>query len=231
MTKKKAEIAPAVALKSSLLQKIRDGIVSQKYLPGTRLNETSLAREFKVSRNPVREALVQLEEHGLVISQPRRGMFVNSLSEVETQQINSIRLVMEAEALKLCRAQISSKMTSHLNTLLAAMDRWQSGSQFEAAELDLEFHRAIWRYSGNRYLERTLNSISPVLFAHRALDGITDERLRWLLSHHRSLLDVIEGKSPDTPEEAMLAHLRMGYKDPDRFSNSALEHQSALEPG
>ncbi len=216
--------------KSSLVEKIRDGIVSQKYKAGARLNEASLSREFSVSRIQVREALMQLEEHGLAVSQPRRGMFVNNLSEVDTQQINSVRLVLEAEALKLCRARISAEMTRTLNGLVTAMEKWQSGSPLEAAELDLKFHRAIWYFGGNRYLEKALNTLSPILFAHRALDGISDDRMRWILNHHRSLLNVIEGSSPESPEEAILAHLRAGYKDPDRFSSMALENRAAADP-
>lgn len=227
MSKAKPETSSSAALKSQLVEKIRDGIVTRKYKPGDRLNETSLAREFNVSRIPVREALMQLEEHGLVVNQPRRGMFVNSLDDVDTQQINGVRLVLEAEALKLCRAQITGEMVRSLGGLLVKMEEWGGGSQLEAAELDLAFHRAIWHYSGNSYLEKTLNSLSPLLFAHRALDGISDERLRWILNHHRLLLDVIEGVSQDTPEEAILAHLRTGYKDPERFSSLALESQPA----
>lgn len=216
----------SATLKSSLVEKIRDGIVTQKYKAGDRLNETSLAREFNVSRIPVREALMTLQEHGLVMNQPRRGMFVNSLSELDTQQINGVRLVLEAEALKLCRAQITSEMVRHLGRLVTKMEKWQSGPQLEAADLDLEFHRAIWRYSGNSYLEKTLNSLSPVLFAHRALDGVSDEHLRWILGHHRLLLNVIEGNSQDSPEEAILAHLRRGYKNPERFSSLGLEKEA-----
>lgn len=227
MAKAKSKSVSAVELKSLLVEKIRDGIISRKYKAGARLNETSLAREFNVSRIPIREALMQLEERGLAVSQPRRGMFVNSLNEVDTQQINSVRLVLEAEALKLCRALISAEMMRNLNSMVTAMEQWQSGTQLEAAELDLEFHRAIWNYSGNRYLEKTLNTLSPILFAHRALDGISDDRLRWILSHHRLLLNVIEGVSPESPEEAILAHLRVGYKDPGRFSSMALEKPSA----
>lgn len=230
MNEAKSKNTTPAEFKSSLVEKIRDGIVSQKYKAGARLNEASLSREFSVSRIQVREALMQLEEHGLAVSQPRRGMFVNNLSEVDTQQINSVRLVLEAEALKLCRARISAEMTRSLNGLVTAMEKWQSGSPLEAAELDLKFHRAIWYFGGNRYLEKALNTLAPILFAHRALDGISDDRMRWILNHHRSLLNVIEGSSPESPEEAILAHLRAGYKDPDRFSSMALENRAAADP-
>jgi hypothetical protein len=51
--------------------------------------------------------------------------------------------------------------------------------------------------------------------------------LRWILSHHRLLLNVIEGVSPESPEEAILARLRAGQKDPERFSSLALSDRTA----
>src|ERR1700748_1490889 len=98
-----AEI-PSTTLKAYLVEKIKDGIITGKYKPGDRLNETLLARQFNVSRIPVREALMQLQEQGLAMNHPRRGMFVNSLSEEDTQRINSLRIILESEAIKLCRA-------------------------------------------------------------------------------------------------------------------------------
>src|ERR1700748_2376513 len=102
-----AEI-PSTTLKGHLLTRLREGIINGKFRPGDRLNESKLARQYGVSRIPVRDALMQLQEQGLVMNHPRRGMFVNSLSEEDTQRINSLRIILEAEAIKLCRAQFSS---------------------------------------------------------------------------------------------------------------------------
>src|SRR3954449_2778545 len=87
-------------LKSHIFNGIREAIVSGRYRPGDRLNESQIAREFGISRIPVREALMQLQEHGLVMNHERRGMFVTRLSEEDVQRINSLRVVLEAEALK-----------------------------------------------------------------------------------------------------------------------------------
>lgn len=211
----------STVLKAYLVEKLRDAIVSRKFKPGDRLNETSLASYYNVSRVAVREALMQLQLQGLVMNHPRRGMFVNSLSDTDAQKINSLRIPLEAEALRLCQTRVTKPMVKHLGSLISQMEKWESGSQLESAELDLQFHRAVWSYSGNNYLAKTLNSFVPILFAHRALDGISDERLRWNLRHHRSLLEVIEGKSKQSPEEAILTHLQMGYSEPERFSTFA----------
>lgn len=213
---------PSTTLKGHIVALIRDDITRGKYRPGERLNESKLARQYGVSRIPVREALVQLQEQGLVMNHPRRGMFVNSLGEEDTQEINSIRIVLEAEAMKLCRAHFTSEMNVNLTRIVEIMERWKGGSELDAAALDLEFHRTLWSYSGNPYLARTLDSLVRVVLAHHALDSTAHDMVRWSLNHHRVLLEVVQGESRVTPEEAIVTHLRLCYSNPERFSSFGL---------
>jgi len=203
---------PSSVLNAYLIEKLRDAIITRKLLPGDRLNETTLSSRYNVSRVAMRAALMQLQLQGLVMNHPRRGMFVNSLSDEEVHKINGLRVPLEAEALRLCRAKLNKAMSKHLGSLVSQMEKWDSKSPFEAAELDLQFHRAVWQYSGNAYLARALNSFVPIVFAHRSLDESNDESLHWTLAHHRSLLDLIEGKSNESPEDAMVFHLKIGYE-------------------
>ncbi len=216
------EELPSATLKTDLVARLREDIIGAKYRPGERLNESKLARQYGVSRIPVREALMQLQEQGLVMNHPRRGMFVNSLTEEDAQRINSLRIVLEAEALKLCRAQFTSEMDANLTRIVEKMEGWEKGSELDAATLDLEFHRAVWQHTGNPYLVRTLDSLVPVLLVHHALDGIAQDLVRWRLNHHRELLEVVQGNSKLTPEEAIVVHLQMAYTSPEKFSSFGL---------
>src|ERR1700710_376271 len=74
-----SEITSSV-LKAYLVEKLRDAIISRKLGAGDRLNETTLASRYNVSRVAMREALMKLKMQGLVMNHPRRGMFVNSLT-------------------------------------------------------------------------------------------------------------------------------------------------------
>lgn len=212
-----AEGAPTT-LKSFVVQKLREAILSGRYKPGDRLNESQLAREFDISRIPIREALIQLQEYGLVMNHERRGMFVTLLSEEDVQRINSLRIILEAEALKLARANMTPETAAELTALVERMEAWD-GSLFDAAALDLEFHRAVWRASGNPYLAKILDSLATSLFAHKALEHVSYEIRRWRINHHRELLDLVLGKSNLDAQAAMLTHLRMGYDRPERFSS------------
>jgi DNA-binding GntR family transcriptional regulator len=209
-------------LKSHIFHRLRDAIVSGRYRPGDRLNESQLAREFGISRIPVREALMQLQEHGLVMNHERRGMFVTQLSEEDAQRINSLRVVLEAEALKLCRLRISKRDASRLNDIMTRMEAWTERTEMDAAALDLEFHRTLWEAAGNPYLTKTLDSLVTSLFAHKALEYVSADLKRWSLHHHRALLDVALGNSNIEPEAAIVIHLRTAYNEPERFSSFGL---------
>ena len=205
-------------LKVHLVQKLRDAILAGKYKPGERLNESLIAREFEISRIPVREALIQLQESGLVMNLERRGMFVTQLSTEDVQKINSVRIILETEALKLARAHMTPEIAAKLTSLVDQMDEWQ-GSLPEAAALDFRFHRTIWEAAGNSYLLKTLSPLTTVLFAYETLEHVSHEIRRWRLSHHRALLQVALNRSDEEPQHAMLMHLRMSYADPERYSS------------
>lgn len=215
---KPAPAAPAT-LKAYVYARVRDAIVSGRYKPGSRLNESQLARDFNISRIPIREALMQLQEHGLVMNHERRGMFVTELSEEDVQRINSVRIVLEAEAMRLARSRMTRKVAAQLTRLVENMEALDGGSEMESAALDLEFHRTIWSVAGNPYLSKTLDSLSTILFAHTALKNASAETLRWRLNHHRDLLDVALGTSDTPPEQALIDHLSVYYNEPGRFSS------------
>jgi DNA-binding GntR family transcriptional regulator len=206
-------------LKSHIFNRLRGAIVSGHYRPGERLNESQIAREFGISRIPVREALMQLQEYGLVMNQERRGMFVTQLSEEDVQRINSLRVVLEAEALKLCRLKISKKDATRLTDIVARMEIWSERNEMDAAALDLEFHRTLWEAAGNPYLTKALDSLVTSLFAHKALEYVSADLKRWSLHHHRALLDVALGNSNIEPEAAIIIHMRTAYNEPERFSS------------
>ncbi len=213
------ESAPST-LRAYVFRKLRAQILAGEIRPGERLNESQIARDLSVSRIPVREALSQLHEQGLVMNQERRGMFVVQLSNDEVQQINSLRLLIEAEAMRLAHARMTPEIQAELTSLVEQMEAWD-GPLIEAAALDLKFHAVIWRASGNPHIKRTLGTLTTSLFAHKALEHVSQEIRRWRLNHHRALLDyVIDGVGD--PQLALLTHLRMAYNEPERFSSLAV---------
>jgi DNA-binding GntR family transcriptional regulator len=208
---------PPPTLRAHVVKMLSAGILSGKYKPGDRLNESQIARELNISRIPVREALSQLQEQGLVQNRERRGMFVTNIGPEEVLQLSSLRTILETEALRLALARMTPEILAALEKLIAQMDAW-NGTLLEAAGLDLEFHRTLWKASGNPYLERALNTVMIPLFAHMALEHVTKDVSRWRMGHHRVLVDAMIGRSGDDPQEMLLTHMRMAHAEPERNS-------------
>ena len=149
-------------------------------------------------------------------------MFVVMLSEGDVQRINSVRIVLEAEAIKLCRMHLTPAIRKRLVALVDKMERTTTESDLDASKLDLEFHQTIWAASGNAFLEKLLNPLVMILFSHQALAYMTSPGSQhWPLRHHRDLLDVILSKSRQNPEAAVIKHLSHRYTAPERYSSLA----------
>ena len=210
---------PPTTLRAHVVQRLREDILSGRYKPGDRLNESSIAREFQMSRIPVREALFELREVGLVMSRERRGMFVTSLSEEEIQQINAVRIILEAEAFRLAKNRITPRVATTLKTLVDKMESTSCGVS-EAAALDLEFHRTIWGAADNEYLTNLLEPLAALSFSHNILERLGATDREWTLNHHRVLLDVVLDTRSHDVEAELKKHLRAAY-DKDAASSQA----------
>jgi DNA-binding GntR family transcriptional regulator len=217
------EQVKTVTLRENITAQLVEAILSGRLKPGDRLNESELSRQLQVSRAPIREALQRLQEQGLVVNEPRRGMFVISLSDEELQKINSLRLVLEIEALELCRRNLQPAGRKKLSALLARMEPDRSKPAIETAQLDLEFHRAIWSQAGNEYLVKTLNGLTAPLFAYATLIRPQRQRLRVVLESHLPLMEFVEGRSPEPAGPVMAAHLSLRWDNPARYSSYALK--------
>jgi DNA-binding GntR family transcriptional regulator len=225
--RKPAQFSPmsVSTLKENIAQVITEAIFSGKLQPGVRLNESQLARDLQVSRAPIREALQHLQEQGLVMNSPRRGMFVVLLEDEDISKINSVRLILEAESFRLARTHLTKIEEAKLLQLLERLEKSESASPAVRARYDFDFHRAIWKLSGNDYLERTLHGLTAPLFAHSVLRIIKSEKVRHIIHSHRPLMAFLQGRSKQEAEELIADHLRVPWLRPDRFSSLAAERE------
>jgi DNA-binding GntR family transcriptional regulator len=215
-------------LNDRVVQVVRDAILTGKLRPGTRLNETRLARELRMSRIPLREALQRLEEQGLLVTMPRKGRYVVSLTDEEVQKINSVRLVLEVEALTLCRSRIDRSQEAELASLVYKWeDNIDTMNASDGAALDSSIHQAIWSFTGNEYILKTLTSLTLPLFAHRVIRKLNVELQQWGHNSHIPLLEFVQNKSTATARDVMLKHLQFGWESPDRYSSGYVEEHSS----
>lgn len=217
-------------LKERSISLLSDAILSGRLKPGERLNESHLAQELQVSRAPIREALQRLQEQGLVVSVPRRGMFVVSLEPDDVQKINSLRVILEAEALRLAQRHTTQQASQQLKKMVDELERMDGEPANQQTTSDIAFHHAIWRLSGNHYLEKILHDLTAPLLAHAMLQNMRKDKRRAVLLSHRPLLDFVLGASRQSAEEIMIAHLSLPWEDPARFSSFGRKSSRVRDP-
>jgi DNA-binding GntR family transcriptional regulator len=106
-------------LRAHVVKMLSADILSGKYKPGDWLNESQIARELNITRNPVREARSQLQEQGLLQNRERGAMFVTNIGPEEVLQISSLRIILETETLRLAKAHMTPPILIQLKKLIA----------------------------------------------------------------------------------------------------------------
>ncbi len=197
-------------VRGSLTDQVGDEIarmISTRALePGARVKQVELAEQLGTSRVPVREALRELGERGLVDYHPRRGYRVSSLSLKSAEDIFSTRLALERLVAELLVARADLSATSTVAALLDRMavavhDRDVSG----VIEVDLGFHRGLAALADNKILDKVYRLVTERVRPALAL-MVPDELHDELVDQHRRILTAITDRDLAEAEAALRAH-------------------------
>jgi GntR family transcriptional regulator, rspAB operon transcriptional repressor len=169
------QLAPLTEKPESLTQLVyqalRDAIISKRLPPGERVSEASLARQLRVSKTPVREALLRLQAIGLIEADGARGGRIVRPSAELIRNIYEVRGSLESLAARLAAARASPAQRSQLRQLAAA-------SFTSAREQDIDgfrhhdeaFHDVLADASANPYLARLIDNAYTLTAAARQRD-------------------------------------------------------------
>ncbi|WP_026620564.1 DNA-binding GntR family transcriptional regulator (plasmid) [Ensifer sp. WSM1721] len=154
------DLSPPKNVQTSIDEAVVSGILSARIRPGTRLSENEVARLFNVSRTRVREAMMRLEQRGIVKVSPRRGWFVVEPSAEEAVSVYAARRVVEAGLLRSMERLTEAgrdKLHAHLAEEKAAI---AAGDRQRLTCLMGDFHIRIAELSGNFILVEILRDLT-----------------------------------------------------------------------
>ncbi|MFO1151892.1 MAG: GntR family transcriptional regulator [Alsobacter sp.] len=176
--------------------------------PETALTELGIAHEIGCSQGTVREALLRLQEDGLVVKSRGRGTVVTRLTAEEAQEMLVLRSTIETRGALRSAGRFDPALRSRLAEIRAAMDGAASaGDEYELIELDREFHLAIFRASGLDALEQILARC--IMHSHRNKLWAPGHRrpLAETAARHDVLLDLIQAGDGPGLAEALRRHI------------------------
>lgn len=208
-------LPPKRTLTEDVIEQLRNAIFRGYFAPGQRLSEEQLARSLKVSRGPIREALVRLEREGLISSQANRRTIVAQLSRRDLEEVYTIRLALERLAVQYAvhYAQPKDLEALEANTQQLEDAVARGITEHEAAALDIGFHDLIYRAAGHEHvLHAWLNIRSQVyLFLLSRNLANPDFRDRVISRGHREILDALKQRDEERAVQFIEEHLRAGY--------------------
>lgn len=183
------QIAPT-SLRQRVLDMLREAIITGQFQPGDRLVEEDLCQRMNISRGPLREALRQLEQEGLVVSFPYRATEVIGVSEEEVRDVLvPIRLTLERFAFRHALPLLQESDFAELEQLVQAMR--QAGEANDLArvvETDMMFHELVFRRSNQPHCLQIWRTISPRVRAYFYRCGPRHQALTDIADEHRELI-------------------------------------------
>ncbi len=141
------------SLRELALEHLRNSIIDGSLKMGQILSERKISEELGVSKSPVREALAQLRDEGLVSIEPQKGARVFSLSGSEVTQICDFRQAIETAAFELALSRDPDGLADSMERVVKDMAHARSRrDEREYLALDTAFHQLIFEHAGNDYL-------------------------------------------------------------------------------
>lgn len=197
-------------LTDGVVDAIRRAILRGDLAPGEQVNQAQIAEKLGTSRGPVREALRQLEEEGLIQNIPYKGTFVIEITPEYIEELYSIRRVLEVFAVRRAIEKADPEDLEALRATVAEMREAVEGEDLDrSGELDLHFHYLICHSAHHNLLMQMRKSIEAGLrlclaHGHRA----TYDDPRDIVGTHPDILTAIEAKDANRAADLLDKHIR-----------------------
>ena len=201
---------------------IREMIISGELAPGAVIREGELSDRLDISKSPLREALRQLHQDGLIVTVSNKGSRVAPLTEDDIKEIYGLREYTEAMAVRLASERRTPADLTALRDNIDALEQGvREGRVRDVAERDIEFHLLLTQAARHRRLQRIQESLQSEMlrlvmrqFADWGEVAETDA-----VRKHTAIVDAIEAGDGDAAEAHIRAHIRQG----EQFRRDALE--------
>jgi DNA-binding GntR family transcriptional regulator len=142
-------------LKENVTEILRQSIIDGTLAPGAEFNQAQIAERLGISRGPIREALGQLEQEGLIESTPYKGVMVTQLTHRYVSELYSVRASLETLALERFMERITDDDLATLHDIVAKMRLAAKAEQLgQLTELDLAFHEYFMRAADHQLAYR-----------------------------------------------------------------------------
>jgi len=214
MKRKLERIRKHPSLKDEAHQRIKTLILSGGLDSGDMLDIEWLVSELGISRTPVREALLRLEQEGLVETIPYKGTFVVDVSKRDVEEIYQVREVLQSLAIRLATPLIPDEELKEMKASFTSVaDEIGRGDLECYIESVTRFQDLITRHCGNVVLQEILGTLNDRIYRVRVFwRNRADYEPKQSLRERCLILDAIMERDSAKAERLMAEHIRNAGK-------------------
>lgn len=188
---------------------LRQRIIGFDLPPDTTLDRSELAAHYEVSQSPIREAMMRLEQDGLVASYPQSRTVVTRIDRTRIVQEHFLRVAVECEVVRRLtenpRPEAISRLRGYLRLQEAIVEDLDQAALFK--QLDDAFHEALFEAAEQGGLHAHIASQSSQMARLRTLDLPRKGKMSAVFEGHKQVIDAIEAGDANGAADAMRAHL------------------------
>lgn len=211
---KMADSSARPSLSEDAYTRLKQALTDLVLIPGDRFTENEMAERLQVSRTPIRQALLRLQQEGHVEVLFRSGWRVLPFDFKRFDQLYDLRLLIETEAVqRLCEGRITGDPQRTQQIIDALTTRWlapknrRNGDAGTVCEWDEAFHLSLVEATGNDEMLRVHHDITDRIRVIRRLDFTQRPRIEATYEEHGKILQAIIAKRPEQSRLLLRAHI------------------------
>jgi GntR family transcriptional regulator, rspAB operon transcriptional repressor len=187
---------------------VKNQILNLEYKPSQNVTDVEIAEKLDISRTPVREAMVRLEQEGLLVSEHRRGWKVYAMTLEDIEDIFEIKITLEPMMVKKAAHCKNAEMKSSLKTTFEQMKAAAKDEDFPAwQEADLMFHHIIFNMCSNKKARNIIENLNNQWYRLKPGIATLEGRLDRSISEHEAIVSGILSGDGEQAEQEMRNHL------------------------
>src|SRR3954467_3313519 len=191
-----------------VFERLRGVIISLDLPPGAPLSRAALAGQFGVSSTPIRDALMRLEEEGLVEVFPQYATVVSRVDVRLAQQAHFLRQAVELEIVRGLAIQHDEALVAELHATIARQQQYAKAGEFEKfMAADNEFHAQLYAAADKRDIWALVRSRSGHSDRLRRLHLPSPGKAQDIVRHHRLIAKAIDAGDSDAAQKHLRIHL------------------------
>ena len=200
-------------LTEEVVDLIRQAILDGQFVNNQQIKESRLSEGLNISRAPVREALRELANKGLVIHHPNRGYFLRDFSLEDIEEICLLRCALEKLAVKLVIERASDEEIDALEVIVDGMGDELPDMQHASLD-DYQFHQMLCILAKHKYLQEDWSLMADqTSLAISSINLSFEEASTGFSGGHREILNAIRSRDIQKAEKLIEEHILSGVRN------------------